>query len=80
MIYTALCVRYLMRPDTLRGEVGGGEVALETSSFLGPKFHRGSFLPQPLSNDLLVYIQWAQKVYAVRKVYAAWKVYAATLV
>jgi hypothetical protein len=25
-----------MRADTLRGEVGGGGVALETSSFVGP--------------------------------------------
>ncbi len=30
------CVRFLMRTDTLRGEVGGGGVALETSSFVGP--------------------------------------------
>jgi hypothetical protein len=36
MIYTAPCVRFLMRGDTLRGEVGGGGVALETSSFVGP--------------------------------------------
>jgi hypothetical protein len=36
MIYTAPCVRFLMRADTLRGEVGGGGVALETSSFVGP--------------------------------------------
>ncbi len=38
MIYTAPCVRFMMRADTLRGEVGGGGggVALETSSFVGP--------------------------------------------
>ncbi len=36
MIYTAPCVRFLMRADTLHGEVGGGGVALETSSFVGP--------------------------------------------
>jgi hypothetical protein len=38
MIYTAPCVRFLMRADTLRGEVGvgGGGLALEISSFVGP--------------------------------------------
>jgi hypothetical protein len=30
MIYTAPCVRFLMRADTLRGEVGGGGVSMET--------------------------------------------------
>ncbi len=40
MIYTAPCVMFLMRADTLRGQVGGGW-ALETDSFLGPvKWHR----------------------------------------
>jgi hypothetical protein len=40
MIYTAPCVFFFMRADTLRGEVGGGR-ALETESFLGPvKWHR----------------------------------------
>jgi hypothetical protein len=40
MIYTAPCVMFLMRADTLRGEVGGGW-ALEMESFLGPvKWHR----------------------------------------
>jgi hypothetical protein len=34
MIYTAPCVRFLMRADRLRGEVGG--LALEISSFVGP--------------------------------------------
>jgi hypothetical protein len=38
MIYTSLCVMFLMRADTLRGQVGGGW-ALEISSFLGPKWH-----------------------------------------
>ncbi len=35
MIYTAPCVMFLMRADTLRGQVGGGW-ALEMESFLGP--------------------------------------------
>jgi hypothetical protein len=40
MIYTALCVMFLMQADTLCGEVGGGW-ALEMESFLGPvKWHR----------------------------------------
>ncbi len=40
MIYTALCVMFLMQADTLRGQVGGGWV-LEMESFLGPvKWHR----------------------------------------
>jgi hypothetical protein len=40
MIYTAPCLMFLMRADTLRGQVGGGW-ALEISSFLGPvKWHR----------------------------------------
>jgi hypothetical protein len=40
MIYTALCVMFLMRADPLRGQVGGGW-ALEIESFLGPvKCHR----------------------------------------
>jgi hypothetical protein len=40
MIYTAPCVMFLMRADTLRGQVGGGW-ALEMESFLGPeKWHR----------------------------------------
>jgi hypothetical protein len=39
MIYTAQCVMFLMRADTLCGEVGpvGEELALEISRFLGPK-------------------------------------------
>jgi hypothetical protein len=40
MIYTALCIMFLMRADTLRGDVGGGW-ALEMQSFLGPvKWHQ----------------------------------------
>ncbi len=40
MIYTAPCVMFLIRADTLRGQVGGGW-ALEIVSFLGPvKWHR----------------------------------------
>ncbi len=40
MIYTAPCVRYFKRAETLRGQVGGGW-ALEISSFLGlVKWHR----------------------------------------
>jgi hypothetical protein len=40
MIYTALCVMFLMRADPLRGQEGGGW-ALEIKSFLGPvKWHR----------------------------------------
>jgi hypothetical protein len=40
MIYTAPCVMFLMRADTLRGQVGGGW-ALEIESFLGPvKWYR----------------------------------------
>ncbi len=40
MIYTALCVMFLMRADTLFGQVGGGW-ALEIESFLGlVKWHR----------------------------------------
>jgi hypothetical protein len=40
MIYTAPCVTFLMRADTLRGKVGGGW-ALEIESILGPvKWHR----------------------------------------
>jgi hypothetical protein len=40
MIYTALCVMFLMRADTLRGEIGGGW-PLEIKSFLGAvKWHR----------------------------------------
>jgi hypothetical protein len=39
-IYTAPCVRFLMRADTLCGEVGGGGgvggLALEISSLVGP--------------------------------------------
>jgi hypothetical protein len=35
MIYTAPCVMFLMRADTLRGQVGGGW-ALEIETFLGP--------------------------------------------
>ncbi len=35
MIYTALCVMFLMRADPLQGQVGGG-CALEIESFLGP--------------------------------------------
>ncbi len=34
MIYTALCVRFLMCADRLHGEVGG--LALEIESFVGP--------------------------------------------
>jgi hypothetical protein len=34
MIYTAPCVRFLMRADSLRGK--GGELALEIESFVGP--------------------------------------------
>ncbi len=37
MIYTSLCVRFLMWADRLRGEVGGGGgLALEIKSFVGP--------------------------------------------
>ena len=40
MIYTAPCIMFLMRADTLRGQVGRGW-ALEIESFLGPvKWHR----------------------------------------
>ncbi len=40
MIYKAPCVMFLMRADTLHGQVGRGW-ALETESFLGPvKWHR----------------------------------------
>ncbi len=40
MLYTAPCVMFLMRADTLRGQVGGGW-ALEIETFLGPvKWHR----------------------------------------
>ncbi len=35
MIYTAPCVMFLMRADSLRGEVGG-RLALEISNFVGP--------------------------------------------
>jgi hypothetical protein len=35
MIYTVPCVMFLMRADSLRGEVGEGLV-LEIKSFLGP--------------------------------------------
>ncbi len=39
MIYTAPCVMFLMRADTLRGDVGEG-LALEIESFLAPlKWH-----------------------------------------
>jgi hypothetical protein len=41
MVYTTPCVMFLMRADTLRGQVGGG-LALEMESFLGPvKWRRG---------------------------------------
>ncbi len=36
MIYTAPCVMFLMRADTLRGQIGKG-LGLEIESFLGPK-------------------------------------------
>jgi hypothetical protein len=40
MIYMAQCVMFLMRADTLRGQVGGGW-DLEMESFLGPvKWHQ----------------------------------------
>ncbi len=40
MIYTAPCVMFFMRADTLRGQVEG-DWALEMESFLGPvKWHR----------------------------------------
>jgi hypothetical protein len=40
MIFTALCIMFLMRVYPLRGQVGGGW-ALEIESFLGPvKWHR----------------------------------------
>ncbi len=40
MIYSTPCIMFLMRTDTLRGQVGGGW-ALEMESFLGPvKWHR----------------------------------------
>ncbi len=40
MIYAAPCLMFLMRADTLRGQVGGGW-ALEIESFLSPvKWHR----------------------------------------
>jgi hypothetical protein len=46
MIYTAPCVMFLMRADTLRGQVGGGW-ALEMESFLGPvKWHRADIRNQ----------------------------------
>jgi hypothetical protein len=35
MIFTAQCIIFLMRADTLLGEVGG-ELALEILSFVGP--------------------------------------------
>ncbi len=38
MISTAPCVMFLMRADTLQGGVGRG-LALEISSFVGPKWH-----------------------------------------
>jgi hypothetical protein len=42
MIYTALCVMFLMRADTLRGQVGWGW-ALEIESFFSPvKWHRAN--------------------------------------
>ncbi len=55
MIYRAPCVRFLMRADTLRGEVGGGGVALETSSFVGPLASPPPtpHLPPPLIQNLL---------------------------
>jgi|688.fasta_scaffold1901933_1 hypothetical protein len=37
MIYTALCVMFLMREETLRGQVGWGW-ALEMESLLDSKF------------------------------------------
>jgi hypothetical protein len=43
MIYSAPCVLFLMPADSLRGEVGGGGggMALEIESFLGPlKWHK----------------------------------------
>jgi hypothetical protein len=43
MIYTALRIMFLMRADTLCGQVGGGW-ALEMESFLGPvKWHRADW-------------------------------------
>jgi hypothetical protein len=40
MIFTGLCVMFLIRADTLLGQVGGGW-ALEMESFLGPvKWHQ----------------------------------------
>ncbi len=38
MIYTAQCVKFLMRADPLLWKVGGGW-PLEISTFLGPKWH-----------------------------------------
>ncbi len=40
MIYSALCIMFLMRADPLRGHVGGGW-SLENEIFMGPvKWHR----------------------------------------
>ncbi len=40
MIFTGLCIMFLIRADTLLGQVGGG-CALEMESFLGPvKWHQ----------------------------------------
>ncbi len=44
MIYTSLCIMFLMQADTLRRQVGGGW-ALEIESFLGPvKWHRAHII------------------------------------
>jgi hypothetical protein len=63
MIYTVLCIMFLMREYPLLGEVGGGW-ALAFESFLGPvKWHRADrgvpfgaqktqLLPFPLIMDM----------------------------
>jgi hypothetical protein len=49
MIYTVPCVMFLMRADTLPGQLGGGW-ALKIESFLGPvKWHRTNRRVPPFS-------------------------------
>ncbi len=43
MIYTALCVMFLMRADTLRGDVGGG-VGAGNLEFFGPQMARADII------------------------------------
>jgi hypothetical protein len=45
MIYTAPCVRFLIRADRLRGEVGG--LALEIESYVGPSRFPAPTPPPP---------------------------------